>query len=531
MYKRQRDGWGSLFQPPLYFKEPQQPLYYLISYLLFPILGQDPYGAMNMVSVIMGIFFMGAVAYAIRKTFSVPYWTTWLLFISTPMFVLTFTFSNEMAVAMCFLALALACNVAHWRFGYVLSGFFCGLAFWAYLPIALLGPMFLGWVYFTPADLSSRERMVRVVRVSVTFFVTTMIIWSVFIMQVPRVFPFEEESTLQYKTAVLVYGSSPGVFLISVLTVLGYFTMRLRKAFFLLLGLLPVLFFPGVFSHKHLFICSFAIVVPAAIAVGRSRWWLRCVLLTTIGMWFLLSISPFGVYGPVQGADIFLPTNDGPCPTGAYWGFYRNAKRGVYQEQYADEIYSAERGIDALIASNGDEKMAGNFNHHFVIPYLFRLGRQDKKTQLRIGSRDEWPESGRFIIIRRSYIRSNGLSADMNHQMDEWLQSGKVRIVDIGDTEVFPVVIEVGHDVPENNERALGKRILFARHYGNYNGMVETKLISAAFNPLYWVPAGQTNNIPFSPVYSDTQFSAYTKPVPCASIWRLRFPNVLLPLT
>jgi hypothetical protein len=248
-------------------------------------------------------------------------------------------------------------------------------------------------------------------------------------------------------------------------------------------------------------------------------------------MWLLLSISPFGVYRPVQGADIFLPTNDGPCPTGAYWGFYRNAKRGVYQEQYADEIYSAERGIDALIASNGDEKMAGNFNHHFVIPYLFRLGRQDKKTQLRIGSRDEWPESGRFIIIRRSYIRSNGLSADMNHQMDEWLQSGKVRIVDIGDTEVFPVVIEVGHDVPENNERALGKRILFARHYGNYNGMVETKLISAAFNPLYWVPAGQTNNIPFSPVYSDTQFSAYTKPVPCASIWRLRFPNVLLPLT
>ena len=527
VYKLQAQGWSSILRPPLYYKEHQEPLYYLVSHLLFPVLGQEPYGAMNMVSVIMGIFFAGAVAFAVRKAFSVPCWITALLLVSTPMFVLTFTYSNEMAVAMCFVGLALACNAAPWRFGWVFSGFFCGLAFWAYLPIALLGPMILGWVYFTPADGPPKARIERVLKIGVVFLATAMAFWCVFIRQVPQVFPFAEESSWQYKAAVLVYGSNPGVLLVSVLTVMGYFTLRLRKAYSLLLGYFPMFFFPGVFSHKHLFICSLAIVVPAAIAVGRSRGWLRCACLAIIGMWFLVSVSPFGVYGPVQGADIFLPTNDGPCPTGAYLGFYRNVKHGVYQEQYADEIYGAERGIDALAASGFRSKLAGNFNHHFLYPYLYELGRPDWVTRLQLGPIDRWPKSGRFLMIRRSYLRSNLPSEESNHQLDAWLEKGKVRIVEMGDTEVFPVVIEVGDDVPDDTERALGERILFARRYGDYNGLVATKSDSDAFNPLYWVPAEQAKGNPISAVYSDTRFSAYARPVSGASIWRLRFPRVL----
>ena len=527
IYKLQAQGWSSLLQPPLYYKENQQPLYYLVSYLLFPVLGPEPYGAMNMVSVIMGGIFVGAVTFAVHKAFSVSCWITALLMVSTPMFVLTFTYSNEMAVAMCFVGMALACNAAPWRFGGVFSGFFCGLAFWSYLPIALLGPLFLWWVYFSPSDLPPKARIGRVLKIGVVFLGTAIAFWCVFVRQVPMVFPFEDESSWQYKAAVLAYGSNPGVLLVSFLSVTGYFTFRLRKAFPLLLGYLPVFFFPGVFSHKHLFICSLAIVVPAAIAVERSRRWLRCACLALVGLWFLVSASPFGVYGPLEGANMFFPTNDGPCPTGAYLGFYGNIKRGLYQEQYADEIYGVEKGIDALAASGFRSTLAGNFNDHFLYPYLYELRRPEWATRIQLGPKDRWPYSGRFLMIRRSYLHSNLPSEESNRQLDAWLEKGKVRIVESGDTEIFPVVIEVGDDVPDATERALGRRILFARRHSGYNGLVATKSESDAFNPLYWVPAAQAKGIPAAAVYSDPRFSAFSRPVPGASAWRLLFPRVL----
>jgi hypothetical protein len=488
---------------------------------------------MNMVSVITGMFFMGAMAYALRKTFSVPYWVTWLLFFSTPMFVLTFTFSNEMAVAMCFLALGLASSLSSWRFGNVLSGIFCGLALWAYLPVLLLGPMFLCWVYSYPANSPQKERIFRVLKISSVFVVTAAVFWCVFIRIVPQVSPLLYSASLQYRAAVLLYASCPSVLLISVLTVLGYFTRRLRNALFLILACLPMLFLPGIFTHKHLFISSLAIVVPAAIAVARSRLWLRCVLLGSIGMWCLFSVSPFGVYGPVRGADIFVPTSDGPAPTGAYLGFYYNAKRGIYQEKYADEIYCVERGMDALVASGFRARMLGNFNRHFALPYFYELGRPDwidreGKQRLQTGPLMPVPEDVKMFVIRSSYLRSNYLSAEMNNQMDAWLNAGKVRIVDIGDSDVFPAVIEVGDAIPENTEGILGKRILFARAHDEYQGMFQTRLDSAAFKPLFWVASDQTKDITASPVYSDAHFSAYTAPVPGASLWRLERPAVLL---
>ena len=530
IYKLQANGWSSIVQPPLHYNEGRQPLYYLLSYLLFPVLGGHPYGAMNMVSVIMGMFFMGAMAYALRKTFEVPHWVTWLVFISTPMFVLTFTFSNEVAVAMGFLAMALAFHVSPWHFGYVLSGIFFGLALWAFLPIAVLGPVLLGWVFLYPEDLPRKERIFRVLKVSAVFLVTAAIFWVIFIRTMPpAIVPVDNPVPFKYTAALLLYTSCPSVLLISVLTVVGYFPLRLRKAFFLLLALLPMfVFYGGTVSHKHLFMCFLAFVVPAAIAVAHSSLWLRGALLGSIGIWYLLSVSPFGVYGPVRGADIFLPTNDGPCPTGAYLGFYGNAKRGIYQEQYKDEIYGVERGVDAVIASGFGARLGGNFNRHFVYPYLYQLGKPEWQTRLQMGSIAGGPKEGRILVIRRSYLRSNYLSAEDNDQMDDWLESGKVRTVQIGDSAIFPAVIDMGNNVLEDTESELGQRILFARAYGNLSGMIETRLDSAAFSPLFWVPADQTKGIPVSPAYSDSQFSAYTKPVPGASIWRLRLPAVLL---
>jgi hypothetical protein len=534
IYKLQMHGLSSLNEPPFFYKEKQQPLYYVISYWLFPVFGLRPYGAMNIVSVFAGMLFMGAMCYALRRTFAVPYWITWMLFISAPMFVLTFTFSNEIAVAMAFLTLSLAFVVSAWRFAYIFAGFFCGLAMWSYLPVVLLAPTFLCWAYFYPVDVSPNERIRRLLKLSAVFLLTVGAVWAVFVRAVPRVFPFEAPAPWAYRAAVVLYSSCPTILIISALAlalILIAYTLKPRTASFLLLAWLPMLFFPGTFSHKHLLICSFAIVVPTAIAVAASPLWLRCILLSSVSLWFLFSVSPFGVYAPLRGSYIFLPTNDGPAPTGAYLRFYSNVKRGIYQEAYADEIHGIEKAIDALAATGFRAELAGDFNHHFVLPYLYRIGRLDWQSRLQIAPLNRWPQSGGIYLIRRSYLRSDYLSEKMNNQMDAWLERGRIRIVDVGDSRIFPAVVEVGDSVPEDADSALGRRILFARMYDKRRGMFESTHHSDVVSPLFWVPADETKNIPIPPAYSDAEFVAYTKPIPGASIWRLRLPAVLLTYT
>src|SRR5690606_20452971 len=94
-------------------------------------------------------------------------------------------------------------------------------------------------------------------------------------------------------------------------------------------------------SPKYIASLVFFVTIPAADVLARSTWRARSLALVAFASLWIVSVSPRGISGPNQGALWYLPTVDGPCPTGSYATFYNRTRRGFYQFKQVDHIDSA----------------------------------------------------------------------------------------------------------------------------------------------------------------------------------------------
>ncbi len=514
---------------PHYYSEEQQPLYYALGAAFMNLVGGSPYGTMNLLSVLLGVVFMTATCYVFNRVHQIACWVTWLVLISMPMFVLTFTFGNEVAAAMALFMVAMAAATARGWPACLGSGLALAACLWSYVPMVLLGPFFLLWVWFCVGDGRRwQERARHVWGLLVAFVIFTVSLWALFVRAF--VLPLTSSATAQllYRMALHVFTPCPTILLLAVIAWVWYIPRRDRIVLCYLAVLLPAAFMPGTISHKHLLVISLAVSLPAALLIQRSGHVWKALCLAGIAVWYVVSITPYGVHAGAIGAGWFMPTNDGPCPTGAYVMFYQNVRSGQYQEQYRDEIYCIERGVDAVEVSHGTVNLAGSFNTHFVFPYLYEKN-VDPEGELLQHCRQTTtldPNQSPVYLIRTSYLRSSYIDARSNKLLDSLLNRGKVRVVDSSDSAIFPAVIESGQTIPDNSNAELGRRILFARKYCANQGMVDAGQLRLlpAFHPLFWVPASTAKDASALPLYIDASFAAFDKDLPGAVAWGLRLP-------
>ena len=140
---------GQEFSPvegPEFYRDYLFSFYYIFMAVVYRFTGGDIIRFMNYSSVILGIVYFCTISILLRKTYNVDYLTSWIVFISIPIVVITFIYGNEAALSQVLFALSLL--VFSYRFwGYTAIGaLLFGLSIATRADMVLLLPFWLCWL-------------------------------------------------------------------------------------------------------------------------------------------------------------------------------------------------------------------------------------------------------------------------------------------------------------------------------------------------------------------------------------------------
>jgi hypothetical protein len=510
-----------------FYRDEMFSLYYLLSAVGYGLVRGDPTTYLNYQSLVAGVLFMGCLAYALRRAYRVHYLTTWLVFASMPVIVLTFTYGNEVAFSSLFVAAALALIASPWRWGLAAGGICCGLS-WFCRPDAVLVAPFIGlWAAFHGAgDTTRRACLRRFIKLIAWAGGAALVYWLVFLRVIPHARGFPMTFDIKLFLAILTYPFNVTVVLLGGGAML-VFLVRDRRLFWTVLPILAVLAFYAKLlgSPKYIMAMVFFFGIPAAVAIQRLKPIWKALAVTAVAFWWFTSVSIYGVYGLGQGWQWTIPTYDGPVPTGAYLAAYQKIRQGFYQEQYRSEITALAKAMDA-IQQDGRIQLVGNFNNAFFQQAVAYRGRLDLWHLPHPGDIVQMPDdpNQRVLMIRRGYLATHRVPKDFQDQLSEYLRKGQVTAISDGDSPL-PDVIEIGPTVPVGTDTELGQRILFAQQWQGGQGAFPTQWYLPQYRPLCWV--GRWAAPPsLKPVYVDEDYLAFAENVPGGIVFRTQFPFV-----
>jgi hypothetical protein len=502
-------------------------LYYLLSAIGYGLVRGDPTTYLNYQSLVAGVLFMGCLAYALRRAYRVHYLVTWLVFISMPVIVLTFTDGNEVAFSSLFAAAALALIASPWRWGLAAGGVCYGLSWFCRPDMMLIAPFVGLWAAFHgTGDPTRQARLRRFVKVAAWTAGTVLVYWLIFLRAIPNARGFPMTFDIKLFLAILTYPFNITVVLLGGGAML-VFLVRDRRLFWTVLPILVVLAYYAKLlgSPKYIFAMAFFFGIPAAVAIQRLRPIWKAVAVAAVAFWWFVSVSIYGVYGPDRGWQWTIPTYHGQVPTGSYLTAYQKVHQGFYQEQYRAEIAALGKAMDA-IQQDGQVQLVGSFNNTFFHQAVAYRGRLDLWHLPYPGDIVQMPDdpNQRVLMIRRGYLTTHRAPQEFQDQLSGYLLRGQVTAIGDGDVPL-PDVIEIGPTVPVGTDTELGQRILFAQQWQGGQGAFPTQWYLPQYKPLCWMSrwAAPTS---LKAVYADEDYVAFAENVPGGTIFRTQFPFV-----
>jgi hypothetical protein len=497
-------------------------LYYIVSSIFYSISGVGIFLSGNVLSSIFGVLSSLLIAEFSKNNFDIKEWSSLFILINIPIFVVTFSYSNEMAMSFTLFMSSLVVIDYGFRYNTVVSGVLFGAACFSRPDASLLIPFWMIWQYLKADGSEEREILKSLVSLAVFGFSYSFYVLGEIPLDVST--GFKWGGNLKLTAAMMSYPFGIPVLLVALY---GAYIILVRerktKGFGLLATLLPVFFYIGnLSSPKYLFY----LIVPVAVAAGRGlqrmTWPTRYASIAFMLVFWVVSISPFGVKFGEEGARWYLPTADGAIPTGSYAFFYTKPDVESQRAKYAHEIANAEKVAEYVDAESDTVTLAGGMNGHALTYVAVKNGYDGRIPGMQ--RTFEVPEKESTVIMaRRSYLWGMRMSEALAEKFKTWLADGRVSPI-YCDKCLFPSLVEVGNKVDIGKNIDLGKRILFVNKYTKGYSSMKSNVFVDEYRSLDWVRNKGENSRLKGAVYTGSVASAYGRDVPGGIVTRMSMP-------
>jgi hypothetical protein len=248
--------------------------------------------------------------------------------------------------------------------------------------------------------------------------------------------------------------------------------------------------------------------------------------------WFV-AVTPFGVFGPARSVFWYVPSDDGPVPTGGYLAFYSKVHQGFYQRRYDQEHEQIVKAMPILAREPQGADLIGYLNHQ-----SFRLWAvENQRWDWSFGKMpfpfwdpdliDDEAHRAKFMI-KTSYLYPFKQIPAARASIDHFYQEGRVKAPSVaGPQDPFPDLIQIGRFVPPGSDTNLARRILFINDYDGGNQSLRRDSFLRDFKGVSWITHADFLNrgtqLP-KPVYVDDEWVCFSEPVAGAIYYSLRFP-------
>jgi hypothetical protein len=480
---------------------------------------------MNISSVAMGVLAGVSIAFAFYRAFRIaPYWTA-LTFVAMPLFVINFSYGNEVAWSMAFFFLSLALLTIDRRGWHSAAGVAIAASLFCRADVVLLAPYWLAWAFLFAHTAADEPWFKRILPPTIAFIVTALALFVLLVRQLPL-------SVVSFTWAfnpklIVAYLSYPFNFSVVALGAIGWLLLlRYHRAYAWahLLLLFPFLFYVRNLSSPKYIICFLLLYgLPTAFLLARASKPWRALALTAMAVWFFVAVSIYGVFGPKSASLWYLPTVDGACPIGGYLDFYARARSGGYQFKQVSHINEMLDFVDFAKSATSRYWIAGPWpNNTFpLVKARGELGTPEQQSRIEAiinepGSRgpDQPNDGAKPLMFRSGYTDLGSIDEDLAAKIRSWLSKGQVRAQGPRAAGPLPTLIEVGDQIPEGADTTLGKRLLFVIDYYSGHMIFEQPTFHAPYRATSWLPASSTSApTGIEPIYRDEQFVAYDQPV------------------
>ena len=277
--------------------------------------------------------------------------------------------------------------------------------------------------------------------------------------------------------------------------------------------MLPLAFyFRNLSSPKYVILFILFYGIPAALLLSRAAWYVRACGVAAILFWWVIGLSNFGVFGPARAALWYVPTADGPIPTGGYVKFYERAREGFYQDRQEERITLTSKLAEARQVIGSDVRVLGQYDT-ISEPYVRVLRRRagqeiDPLMPLLAKEGDT-----RFVMVRTGYIGLGRFAPKWAETVRAYLDKGRVRpvLADDGDAKPFPDVVEIGEQVPEGTNMALGRRIVFLQEFYQGHMAFELPEFITDYAATYWTVIPEQATDASNWIYKDDEFIGFDR--------------------
>jgi hypothetical protein len=497
--------------------------YFAASALLYKGLGREILPFMNWTSVVMGVIFVLALANSNWRLFRIhPGWTTFVL-LSMPGVVTNFSYGNEVAWSLSLLTLSIMLATYKQPGLYYLSGFAYAAAVYCRVDLVLLAPFWLMWSVWV-ARPNEGDVVPRLIKMCVSGAAAGAMLWLLLLRMIPEAnSAIGWEDRIKFIIAMLIYPFNPSVILLAIPGWIWLYKSHKLAALTLLLLLLQVVFYLGVLaSPKYIMpiTLAYGLVVPWLLSQIKWNW--RTPAIGLIAIWLFFAASIYGVFGPESGRRWYLPTVDGPCPTGSYLSFYNTARQGEYQVKQQEAIDISKTLFEYIEAHPDAPPLVG----YRPVP---AFGYVAKDMGIKIPEKASvWaePDQSVMLMIRPAYLFVARMRLNPQHRelFDNWVNHGQVRGVGEDADAALPSLIEFGPGIPEGNDYGLSERILFMNKYYQGHQLHKVNEFIPEYRSLTWVPVA---SVPAGakPVYQDEEFAALEQPVEGGEVFGYVWPE------
>lgn len=497
-------------------------LYYIISSIFYEISRLGSFLSGNVLSAILGGVSSFLIAIFSKANFGIKKWYSLFVLLNIPVFIITFSYSNEMALAFALFMSSLVVIDYRVRYSSFVSGVLFGAACFSRPDASLLIPFWVVWHYLRADESRGLEVIKSLVALAAFGFSYSFYVLGEIPLDVSTGFKWGGD--LKLTAAMMSYSFGIPVIVVSLYG--AYIILvreRLKKGYALLATLLPVLFYiSNLSSPKYLFYLIVPIAVAAALGLQRMTRPTRYASIAFMLVFWVVSISPFGVKFGAEGARWYLPTADGAIPTGSYAFFYTEPDAESHRAKYAHEIGNAGKVAEYVEAQSDTVTLAGGMNGHALKYVAVKSGYEGRipGMQRTLGVPGE---ESKVIMTRRSYLWGMRMSEELAEKFRGWLESGKVSPASCGKC-LFPDLVRVGAEIGTNKNIHLGRRILFVNKYTDGYSSLKSDIFINAYRSLNWVRGGKDESHLEKAVYTGEVASAYESNVGGGVVTRMNMP-------
>jgi hypothetical protein len=488
-------------------------LYYSVSGLVYDIVGGPIFRFMNLSSIVAGTLLVMSTAYAIRNALGAHLVWSAAVLLSMPLVVASSTYGNEAIWALAILALALFLATCRTPWLYYGSGVAMACAIFCRADMVFAAPFWFAWAaLFAPAEEPRIPLVRRMFWLAIVTGAAGGLLWLLLVREIPEPpLAFEFNTNIMLLAAFLSYPFNPSVVIIAAIGWLALWKLNSRYAMVHLLLVLPLAFyFRNLSSPKYVILFILFYGIPAALLLSRAAWYVRACGVAAILFWWVIGLSNFGVFGPARAALWYVPTADGPIPTGGYVKFYERAREGFYQDRQEERIILTSKLAEARQVIGSDVRVLGQYDT-ISEPYV-RLVRRRAGHEIDPLIPPLAKEGDtRFVMVRTGYIGLGRFAPKWAETVRAYLDKGRVRpvLADDGDAKPFPDVVEIGEQVPEGTNMALGRRIVFLQEYYQGHMAFELPEFITDYAATYWTVIPEQATDASNSIYKDDEFVGF----------------------